>query len=169
MPNMEEVGTTCWWFCRWLIQNKSQGSATQQDSQSWDKKWIANKTCCPNPMCCFQSKDPLFLWSFFQVFSHDFVAFSNGRTSLQMTRDPSVQLPRPDQRIERSRSKTYPKRTQQTGKCFFTVPVERCLLWSLVHFVFRRQLKTAAALSRITRNGFSLCLRSISIPKLNWI
>uniref|UniRef100_A0A8B9S1M9 Erythrocyte membrane protein band 4.1 like 4A n=1 Tax=Accipiter nisus TaxID=211598 RepID=A0A8B9S1M9_9AVES len=37
------------------------------------------------------------------------------RTSLQMTRDPSVQLPRPDQRIERSRSKTYPKRTQQTG------------------------------------------------------
>ncbi|XP_065519224.1 band 4.1-like protein 4A isoform X2 [Lathamus discolor] len=37
------------------------------------------------------------------------------RTSLQMTRDPSVQLPRPDQCIERSRSKTYPKRTQQTG------------------------------------------------------
>ncbi|XP_074935404.1 band 4.1-like protein 4A isoform X4 [Phalacrocorax aristotelis] len=39
----------------------------------------------------------------------------SGRTSLQMTRDPSVQLPRPDQSIERSRSKTYPKRTQQTG------------------------------------------------------
>ncbi|KAM9507513.1 band 4.1-like protein 4A isoform 6-T6 [Guaruba guarouba] len=39
----------------------------------------------------------------------------SGRTSLQMTRDPSVQLPRPDQCIERSRSKTYPKRTQQTG------------------------------------------------------
>ncbi|OPJ86444.1 band 4.1-like protein 4A [Patagioenas fasciata monilis] len=38
-----------------------------------------------------------------------------GRTSLQMTRDPSVQLPRPNQCIERSRSKTYPKRTQQTG------------------------------------------------------
>ncbi|XP_069633394.1 band 4.1-like protein 4A isoform X4 [Haliaeetus albicilla] len=37
------------------------------------------------------------------------------RTSLQMTRDPSVQLPRPEQHIERSRSKTYPKRTQQTG------------------------------------------------------
>ncbi|NXN42936.1 E41LA protein, partial [Rhinoptilus africanus] len=37
----------------------------------------------------------------------------SGRTSLQMTRDPSVQLPRPDQCIERSRSKTYPKRTQQ--------------------------------------------------------
>ncbi|XP_071658975.1 band 4.1-like protein 4A isoform X3 [Patagioenas fasciata] len=39
----------------------------------------------------------------------------SGRTSLQMTRDPSVQLPRPNQCIERSRSKTYPKRTQQTG------------------------------------------------------
>ncbi|XP_040397420.1 band 4.1-like protein 4A isoform X1 [Cygnus olor] len=39
----------------------------------------------------------------------------SGRMSLQMTRDPSVQLPRPDQCIERSRSKTYPKRTQQTG------------------------------------------------------
>ncbi|XP_072716402.1 band 4.1-like protein 4A isoform X4 [Ciconia boyciana] len=39
----------------------------------------------------------------------------SGRTSLQMIRDPSVQLPRPDQSIERSRSKTYPKRTQQTA------------------------------------------------------
>ncbi|KAM4638904.1 band 4.1-like protein 4A isoform 3-T3 [Amazona ochrocephala] len=39
----------------------------------------------------------------------------SGRTSLKMIRDPSVQLPRPDQCIERSRSKTYPKRTQQTG------------------------------------------------------
>ncbi|KAJ7417691.1 Band 4.1-like protein 4A [Willisornis vidua] len=41
--------------------------------------------------------------------------FFSGKTSLRMTRDPSVQLPRPDQCIERSRSKTYPKRTQQTG------------------------------------------------------
>ncbi|KAJ7424817.1 Band 4.1-like protein 4A [Pitangus sulphuratus] len=41
--------------------------------------------------------------------------FFSGKTSLRMTRDPSVQLPRPDQSIERSRSKTYPKRTQQTG------------------------------------------------------
>uniref|UniRef100_A0A8C0G411 Erythrocyte membrane protein band 4.1-like 4A n=1 Tax=Bubo bubo TaxID=30461 RepID=A0A8C0G411_BUBBB len=47
----------------------------------------------------------------------------SGRTSLQMTRDPSVQLPRPDQCIERSRSKTYPKRTQQTGKSFSTGPI----------------------------------------------
>ncbi|XP_072216402.1 band 4.1-like protein 4A [Excalfactoria chinensis] len=39
----------------------------------------------------------------------------SGRMSFQMTRDPSIQLPRPDQCIERSRSKTYPKRTQQTG------------------------------------------------------
>ncbi|OXB55322.1 hypothetical protein ASZ78_016599 [Callipepla squamata] len=45
----------------------------------------------------------------------DFVVFSSGRMSFQMTRDPSIQLPRPDQSIERSRSKTYPKRTQQTG------------------------------------------------------
>ncbi|RMB92840.1 hypothetical protein DUI87_30734 [Hirundo rustica rustica] len=42
---------------------------------------------------------------------------NGGKTSLRMTRDPSVQLPRPDQSIERSRSKTYPKRTQQTGFC----------------------------------------------------
>ncbi|XP_064356659.1 band 4.1-like protein 4A isoform X4 [Dromaius novaehollandiae] len=39
----------------------------------------------------------------------------SGRTALQMTRDLSIQLPRPDQCIERSRSKTYPKRTLQTG------------------------------------------------------
>ncbi|XP_068784930.1 band 4.1-like protein 4A isoform X4 [Struthio camelus] len=39
----------------------------------------------------------------------------SGRTALQMTRDLSIQLPRPDQSVERSRSKTYPKRTQQTG------------------------------------------------------
>ncbi|XP_057286839.1 band 4.1-like protein 4A isoform X5 [Pezoporus wallicus] len=39
----------------------------------------------------------------------------SGRTFFQMARDPSVQLPRPDQCIERSRSKTYPKRTQETG------------------------------------------------------
>ncbi|NXD17201.1 E41LA protein, partial [Nothocercus nigrocapillus] len=39
----------------------------------------------------------------------------SGRTALQMTRDLSIQLPRPDQCIERSRSRTYPKRTQQAG------------------------------------------------------
>ncbi|NWX90909.1 E41LA protein, partial [Nothoprocta pentlandii] len=39
----------------------------------------------------------------------------SGRTALQMTRDLSIELPRPDQHIERSRSRTYPKRTQQTG------------------------------------------------------
>ncbi|NWI18591.1 E41LA protein, partial [Crypturellus soui] len=39
----------------------------------------------------------------------------SGRTALQMTRDLSIQLPRPDQCIERSRSRTYPKRAQQTG------------------------------------------------------
>uniref|UniRef100_A0A8C3SQP4 Erythrocyte membrane protein band 4.1-like 4A n=1 Tax=Chelydra serpentina TaxID=8475 RepID=A0A8C3SQP4_CHESE len=42
----------------------------------------------------------------------------SGRTALQMSRELSVQLPRPDQNVERSRSKTYPKRmaqTQQTG------------------------------------------------------
>ncbi|OXB79492.1 UNVERIFIED_CONTAM: hypothetical protein H355_013888 [Colinus virginianus] len=49
------------------------------------------------------------------VYPNDFVVFSSGRMSFQMTRDPSIQLPRPDQSIERSRSKTYPKRTQQTG------------------------------------------------------
>lgn len=42
------------------------------------------------------------------------VAFSSGRTALQMNRDLSIQLPRPDQNVTRSRSKTYPKRTAQT-------------------------------------------------------
>ncbi|XP_039236699.1 band 4.1-like protein 4A isoform X3 [Pipra filicauda] len=51
----------------------------------------------------------------YRCFSMTFFVFSSGKTSLRMTRDPSVQLPRPDQSIERSRSKTYPKRTQQTG------------------------------------------------------
>ncbi|KAF7250284.1 Band 4.1-like protein 4A [Varanus komodoensis] len=42
----------------------------------------------------------------------------SGRTAFQMNRDLSVQLPRPDQTVERSRSKTYPKRAskpQQIG------------------------------------------------------
>ncbi|XP_075457809.1 band 4.1-like protein 4A isoform X1 [Ascaphus truei] len=38
----------------------------------------------------------------------------SGRTAFQMSRDLSIQLPRPDQRVERSRSKTYPKRTALT-------------------------------------------------------
>nr|XP_044988692.1 band 4.1-like protein 4A isoform X2 [Jaculus jaculus] len=38
----------------------------------------------------------------------------SGRTALQMSRDLSVQLPRPDQNVARSRSKTYPKRIAQT-------------------------------------------------------
>ncbi|XP_006266323.2 band 4.1-like protein 4A isoform X2 [Alligator mississippiensis] len=38
----------------------------------------------------------------------------SGRTSLQMSRDHSIQLPRPDQHVERSRSKTYPKRVAQS-------------------------------------------------------
>uniref|UniRef100_A0A6I8NLH5 Band 4.1-like protein 4A n=1 Tax=Ornithorhynchus anatinus TaxID=9258 RepID=A0A6I8NLH5_ORNAN len=37
----------------------------------------------------------------------------SGRTALQMSRDVSIQLPRPDQNVERSRSKTYPKRAAQ--------------------------------------------------------
>ncbi|XP_004678539.1 PREDICTED: band 4.1-like protein 4A isoform X1 [Condylura cristata] len=37
----------------------------------------------------------------------------SGRTALQMSRDISIQLPRPDQSVVRSRSKTYPKRTAQ--------------------------------------------------------
>ncbi|XP_054544015.1 band 4.1-like protein 4A isoform X2 [Talpa occidentalis] len=37
----------------------------------------------------------------------------SGRTALQMSRDLSVQLPRPNQSVARSRSKTYPKRTAQ--------------------------------------------------------
>ncbi|XP_005382214.1 PREDICTED: band 4.1-like protein 4A isoform X4 [Chinchilla lanigera] len=38
----------------------------------------------------------------------------SGRTALQMSRDLSIQLPRPDQNVARSRSKTYPKRIVQT-------------------------------------------------------
>uniref|UniRef100_A0A8D2A9C5 Band 4.1-like protein 4A n=1 Tax=Sus scrofa TaxID=9823 RepID=A0A8D2A9C5_PIG len=38
----------------------------------------------------------------------------SGRTALQMSRDLSIQLPRPDQNVARSRSKTYPKRIAQT-------------------------------------------------------
>uniref|UniRef100_A0A8C5K709 Band 4.1-like protein 4A n=1 Tax=Jaculus jaculus TaxID=51337 RepID=A0A8C5K709_JACJA len=47
--------------------------------------------------------------------SEDEICFhNNGRTALQMSRDLSVQLPRPDQNVARSRSKTYPKRIAQT-------------------------------------------------------
>ncbi|KAM4875720.1 band 4.1-like protein 4A isoform 2-T13 [Thomomys bottae] len=38
----------------------------------------------------------------------------SGRTALQMSRDLSIQLPRPDLNVTRSRSKTYPKRIAQT-------------------------------------------------------
>ncbi|XP_054843214.1 band 4.1-like protein 4A isoform X2 [Eublepharis macularius] len=38
----------------------------------------------------------------------------SGRTAWQMNRDISVQLPRPNQTVQRSRSKTYPKRTAKT-------------------------------------------------------
>ncbi|XP_062828259.1 band 4.1-like protein 4A isoform X5 [Anolis carolinensis] len=38
----------------------------------------------------------------------------SGRTALHMNRDLSIQLPRPNQTVERSRSKTYPKRTSKT-------------------------------------------------------
>lgn len=158
MPSVGEVGGICWWFGQWLTQEKRQGSATPEN-QSWNEKWIANKTCCQNPVPFFsppRSKDPVSLIIFFEVFSHGFFAFSSGRTSLQMTRDPSVQLPRPDQCIERSRSKTYPKRTQQTGKSFSAGPVETCLFKFLVHFLFKRWFRTAAASSRISQSGFSL-------------
>ncbi|XP_043920403.1 band 4.1-like protein 4A [Protopterus annectens] len=42
----------------------------------------------------------------------------SGRTALQLSRDFSIQLPRPDQNVQRTRSKTYPKRivtSQQSG------------------------------------------------------
>uniref|UniRef100_A0A8C7RBJ7 Erythrocyte membrane protein band 4.1-like 4A n=1 Tax=Oncorhynchus mykiss TaxID=8022 RepID=A0A8C7RBJ7_ONCMY len=38
----------------------------------------------------------------------------SGKTAMQMGRDPSVSLPRPDLQVVRTRSKTYSKRTSQT-------------------------------------------------------
>uniref|UniRef100_A0A674CHE0 Erythrocyte membrane protein band 4.1-like 4A n=1 Tax=Salmo trutta TaxID=8032 RepID=A0A674CHE0_SALTR len=38
----------------------------------------------------------------------------SGKTAMQMGRDPSVSLPRPDLQVVRTRSKTYPKRPSQT-------------------------------------------------------
>ncbi|XP_038826138.1 band 4.1-like protein 4A isoform X4 [Salvelinus namaycush] len=37
-----------------------------------------------------------------------------GKTAMQMGRDPSISLPRPDLQVVRTRSKTYPKRPPQT-------------------------------------------------------
>uniref|UniRef100_A0A8C5LV68 Erythrocyte membrane protein band 4.1-like 4A n=1 Tax=Leptobrachium leishanense TaxID=445787 RepID=A0A8C5LV68_9ANUR len=53
----------------------------------------------------------------------------SGRTAYQMSRDLSIQLPRPDQKVERSRSKTYPKRTALTQQ-----PVYLCILLTLFFF-----------------------------------
>ncbi|XP_072439790.1 band 4.1-like protein 4 isoform X2 [Chiloscyllium punctatum] len=42
----------------------------------------------------------------------------SGKTAFQLNRDQSIELPRPDQNVKRTRSKTYPKRTihpQQSG------------------------------------------------------
>ncbi|NXY69482.1 E41LA protein, partial [Glareola pratincola] len=72
-----------------------------------------DKGCQSEWLCLIPQQSSVSLIVFPSCFPMIFVAFSSGRTSLQMTRDPSVQLPRPDQCIERSRSKTYPKRTQQ--------------------------------------------------------
>uniref|UniRef100_A0A4W5MZG9 Erythrocyte membrane protein band 4.1-like 4A n=1 Tax=Hucho hucho TaxID=62062 RepID=A0A4W5MZG9_9TELE len=38
----------------------------------------------------------------------------SGKTAMQMGRDPSISLPRPDLQVVRTRSKTYPKRPPQT-------------------------------------------------------
>uniref|UniRef100_A0A6Q2XWU1 FERM domain-containing protein n=1 Tax=Esox lucius TaxID=8010 RepID=A0A6Q2XWU1_ESOLU len=38
----------------------------------------------------------------------------SGKTAIQMSRDPSISLPRPDQHVVRTHSKTYPKRLLQT-------------------------------------------------------
>uniref|UniRef100_A0A4W5MSJ9 Erythrocyte membrane protein band 4.1 like 4A n=1 Tax=Hucho hucho TaxID=62062 RepID=A0A4W5MSJ9_9TELE len=38
----------------------------------------------------------------------------SGKTAMQMGRDPSASLPRPDLQVVRTRSKTYPKRASQT-------------------------------------------------------
>uniref|UniRef100_A0A4W3KBK8 Erythrocyte membrane protein band 4.1 like 4A n=1 Tax=Callorhinchus milii TaxID=7868 RepID=A0A4W3KBK8_CALMI len=49
----------------------------------------------------------------------------SGRTAFQVNRDQSVELPRPDQNVQRTRSKTYPKRThpsQQSGKMHNLLP-----------------------------------------------
>jgi hypothetical protein len=56
----------------------------------------------------------IILWLCGFTFANQNVVFSSGRTALQMSRDLSVQLPRPDQNVARSRSKTYPKRVAQT-------------------------------------------------------
>ncbi|XP_051876614.1 band 4.1-like protein 4A [Pristis pectinata] len=42
----------------------------------------------------------------------------SGKTAFQLNRDQSIELPRPDQNVQRTRSKTYPKRmlhSQQSG------------------------------------------------------
>ncbi|XP_018091345.1 erythrocyte membrane protein band 4.1 like 4A S homeolog isoform X3 [Xenopus laevis] len=80
-----------------------------------------NKVACKNLWkCCVEHH------TFFRIPDNDSSALSrklnklgslgsrhrySGRTAYQMSRDLSNQLPRPDQRVERSRSKTYPKRT----------------------------------------------------------
>ncbi|XP_048359096.1 band 4.1-like protein 4A [Sphaerodactylus townsendi] len=61
----------------------------------------------------------------------------SGRTALQMNRDISIQLPRPDQIVERTRSKTYPKRMpkmQQTGS--------HCTKQSVIHKEFGENEQT---------------------------
>ncbi|MEJ1286360.1 erythrocyte membrane protein band 4.1 like 4a [Cricetulus griseus] len=53
--------------------------------------------------------------------------FFSGRTALQMSRDLSIQLPRPNQNVVRSRSKTYPKRVAQTQPAGWSANYrERC-------------------------------------------
>uniref|UniRef100_A0A8K9XMV8 Erythrocyte membrane protein band 4.1 like 4A n=1 Tax=Oncorhynchus mykiss TaxID=8022 RepID=A0A8K9XMV8_ONCMY len=52
----------------------------------------------------------------------------SGKTAMQMGRDPSVSLPRPDLQVVRTRSKTYSKRTSQTTVISLTVKVNICPL-----------------------------------------
>uniref|UniRef100_A0A674CI63 Erythrocyte membrane protein band 4.1 like 4A n=1 Tax=Salmo trutta TaxID=8032 RepID=A0A674CI63_SALTR len=53
----------------------------------------------------------------------------SGKTAMQMGRDPSVSLPRPDLQVVRTRSKTYPKRpSQTTAMVVFVYLLFICLL-----------------------------------------
>lgn len=141
MPNIGVIGTICWWFCQWLIQNKIQNSATQQENKRWDDKLM---TFFFSLRILFDTFSKCFLIIFlcFEVAKHlcewPEILLSSFHGLTRPLKEVAVRL-------------TPKEHNRQVGPSL--------LIWQKVssfwvHFVTMRWLRTAAVSLRISLNGF---------------